>query len=195
MTITKLSSHLYLIDLEQKIRGFRNFICSWLIKGESGTILVDPGPLSTIDVLLKALEKLEVKSVDVVLLTHIHIDHAGGAGRIVEKYPMARVICHPKGIKHLINPDKLWQGSLKVLGDIAAAYGEIIPVPEENIGYEEELETPEGAIHVYETPGHALHHLCYRFKDLFFAGEVAGVGFKVATGLYARPATPPVFKL
>ncbi len=195
MKAREVSSQLYLIDLEQKIKGFDGFISSWLYKGTSTTVLVDPGPSYSIETLLEALEELGVNSLDLILLTHIHIDHAGGTGGLLHKYPEARVLCHPKGIEHLVNPEKLWQGSLKVLGEIAEAYGEILPIPENSIFYSEKVETAEGVVKAYETPGHALHHLCFDFKDWLFAGEVAGVGFELERGLYARPATPPVFKL
>ncbi len=195
MIYTEVSPRLFLIDLDQDLRGFRKFIGSWLYLGESTTILVDPGPSNSADTLLKALEDLSVSAVDLILLTHIHIDHAGGTARILDKYPMARVICHPRGVKHMINPQKLWQGSLKVLGNIAEAYGEILPLDPDVIGFKKSIETAEGSITVFETPGHAAHHLCFLFKDWLFAGEVAGVVYESDKGFYARPATPPVFKL
>ncbi len=190
-----ISDKLFLIDLDQKVTGFRKFISSWLYKSTSISFLVDPGPSSSINRLLETLETLDVKYLDYILLTHIHIDHAGGAGALLKKFPDAMVICHPKGIDHLVEQKKLWEGSLKVLGDIARAYGEVIPIPPERIVSKELLETDEGRIITIPTPGHAIHHQCFGFKDWLFAGEVAGVRHLSDHGVYARPATPPVFKL
>ncbi|PLX83969.1 MAG: MBL fold metallo-hydrolase [Desulfuromonas sp.] len=182
------------IDLDQPaLEGFRQFISAWLYRGEDGTFLVDPGPLSTIPRLVGELRRRGVERLDTILLTHIHIDHAGGTGALLKEFPEARVICHPDGVRHMVSPEKLWQGSLKVLGATAEAYGEIVPVPAEKIGFEEEI-GPSG-VRAYLTPGHAQHHACYQKGDLLFGGEVAGVRAPVAEGIYMRPATPPRFIL
>lgn len=182
------------IDLDQpSLEGFRKFISCWLYQDEKLAFVVDPGPLSTIPGLLAELHAQQVEKLDYILLTHIHIDHAGGAGELLKSYPQAKVICHPQGIKHLVEPDKLWLGSQKVLGKLAQAYGEIIPIPEEKIGFKEELGS--SGIRCFLTPGHAQHHCCYQIDDLLFGGEVAGVHSPVAQGIYMRPATPPKFIL
>lgn len=180
------------IDLDLPSQpGFRKFISSWLYCNAGLTFLVDPGPLSTIPHLLIELRRLGVERLDYILLTHIHIDHAGGAGALLAAFPQAQVICHPEGIRHLVAPEKLWQGTLKVLGPLAAAYGEIVAVPEERIAFREEV----GNCRVWMTPGHAQHHLSFQFGDLLFAGEVAGVHYPLASGIFMRPATPPRFIL
>ncbi|MBN2808205.1 MAG: MBL fold metallo-hydrolase [Deltaproteobacteria bacterium] len=182
------------IDLDEpRLEGFSQFISAWLYQGEDFTFLVDPGPLATIPYLLTELKKRGVTKLDYILLTHIHIDHAGGTGELLKGYPEAQVICHPQGIKHMIDPEKLWQGSLKVLGYMAEVYGEIVPVPEANISFSEEVGTT--GIRVFMTPGHAQHHLCFLFADLLFAGEVVGVRSPALSGIYMRPATPPKFML
>jgi glyoxylase-like metal-dependent hydrolase (beta-lactamase superfamily II) len=182
------------IDLDQPgLAGFRKFISCWLYQDEDLGFLVDPGPLSTIPHLVNQLRQHGVKRLDYILLTHIHIDHAGGAGALLEHFPEARVICHPDGIPHMVAPEKLWQGSLKVLGSLAETFGEIIPIPQSRIGYDERL--ADSRIHCFLTPGHAPHHLCFQLEDLLFGGEVAGVRSEVAEGIYMRPATPPRFML
>lgn len=182
------------IDLDQpSLEGFRKFISCWLYRDEAISFIVDPGPLSTIPHLVDALQKHGVKHLDYILLTHIHIDHAGGAGALFEHFPEARVICHPDGIRHMIEPEKLWQGSLKVLGTLAETFGEIIPVPKDRIGYDELI--AESGLRCFLTPGHAPHHVCYLLDELLFGGEVAGVRGEVAEGIYMRPATPPRFML
>jgi glyoxylase-like metal-dependent hydrolase (beta-lactamase superfamily II) len=180
------------IDLDLPSQpGFRKFISSWLYRNAGLTFLVDPGPLATIPYLLTELRRLGVERIDYILLTHIHIDHAGGCGALLAAFPEAQVICHPEGIPHLVAPEKLWQGTLKVLGPLAATYGEIVAVPAGRIAFQEEV----GNGRVWMTPGHAQHHLSFQFGDLLFAGEVAGVHYPLAAGIFMRPATPPRFIL
>ncbi len=182
------------IDLDEpRLEGFTKFISAWLYQGDEFTFLVDPGPLASISHLLKELQAKKVTRLDYILLTHIHIDHAGGTGELLKSYPEAQVICHPQGIKHMVEPAKLWQGSLKVLGYMAEVYGEIIPVPAANISFSEKV--GDTGISVFKTPGHAQHHLCFLFDDLLFGGEVVGVRSPVKSGIYMRPATPPRFIL
>lgn len=186
--------NLFCIDLNQpSLPGFSRFISSWCWQSAGYRLLIDPGPLSTIPHLLQELCRAGVDHLDYILLTHIHIDHAGGTGELLKHYPAAQVICHPEGIRHMIDPEKLWQGSLKVLGKTAEAYGKIIPIPQEKISYLEQIDST--GIRSYKTPGHAQHHCCYLADDLLFAGEVAGVRSEVSRGIYMRPATPPRFIL
>lgn len=189
-----MTDNLTCIDLDQPLlTGFRKFISSWLYQTDRFTILVDPGPLSTIPFLLGELRRLEVKHLDHILLTHIHIDHAGGAGALTKEYPEAAVICHPDGIRHLAAPEKLWQGSRMVLGQLAEVYGEIVPIPAERLRFDDYV--GDTGIRAFLTPGHAQHHCSYLAGDLLFAGEVAGVRSDVADGIFMRPATPPRFIL
>lgn len=186
--------NIHCIFLDQpQLEGFRNFITSWLIDESNFTAVVDPGPLSTIPKLVNALRELGVERLDYVLLTHIHIDHAGGSGELLKYYPQAQVVCHPDGVAHLVSPEKLWQGSLQVLGEMAEVYGEIIAVPPDRIGFSQQID--DTGIEVYKTPGHAAHHLCFKYDDLLFGGEVCGVRTDVSSGIYMRPATPPRFML
>lgn len=195
MNYSQVFPDLYLISLNQKMAGFRHFISSWLYLGEQANFLVDPGPKYSIEVLINVLEEIGVRKIDYVLLTHIHIDHAGGTGRLLELFPEAKVVCHPRGLEHLVDPARLWQGSLKVLGEMAESYGEIIPIPQEKFLFQERLPLADGQILVVETPGHAVHHLCFYYKKYLFAGEVAGVSLVLPGRIYARPATPPRFRL
>lgn len=182
------------IDLDQpQLEGFRQFISAWLVRRGNATLVVDPGPLSTIPTLLAALQKHGVTRLDYILLTHIHIDHAGGAGALLAAFPEAQVICHPEGVRHLVAPQKLWQGSQQVLGKLAEVYGEIVAIPEERIGFAEQIGAT--GIRAYLTPGHAVHHCCYQLGDLLFAGEVAGVRAELKGEIFMRPATPPRFIL
>ncbi len=195
MNYQQVDNNLFLISLDQKLEGYRDFISSWLYMDDSITFLVDPGPLYSIDNLKATLDDLGVENLDYILLSHIHIDHAGGVGKLIKYFSEAKVLCHPKGIEHMIDPSRLWKGSLDVLGDIARAYGEIQPIPEKNIFYEEKIEFNGKTIEVIDTPGHAAHHFSFIFGNILFAGEVAGVYVPIPDKFYIRAATPPRFRL
>jgi len=183
MVINKVDINLTYINLD--------FINTWLYNDKDLCFLVDTGPTVTINLLKQRLDQLKIKNIDYILLTHPHIDHAGGAGKLLNFFPHAKVICHPRGIKHLINPKKLWEGSLKVLGKAAEFYGKIEPVPEDRIFYQEKIEN--GLITVIETLGHSPHHQSYLFKNILFVGEACGHNHPSEEVIYIRPATPPIF--
>lgn len=184
----------HLIDLDQDLPGQRRFISSWASIDGDPSYVVDPGPTGTIDVLARRLDELGCRRLDYVLLTHIHLDHGGGAARLLEHFPAARVVCMEKAAAHLIDPQRLWRGSLEVLGDFAEVYGEPGPVPSGSIAGAAEIEAH--GFKVIPTPGHAPHHQCYVRGDVLFIGEAAGAGCALDGGrLYLRPATPPRFFL
>ncbi|MDZ7699090.1 MAG: MBL fold metallo-hydrolase [Deltaproteobacteria bacterium] len=191
--VREIAPDLYLISLDQDIPGFTAFIGSWLYKGEN-TLLVDPGPAATVPVLWDALKTLGVRNLDAILLTHIHMDHAGGMGDLILRFPDTPVICHHAAIPHLKAPLRLWEGSLKTLGDMARAYGPIRPVPGASLldaaAFRDFGVTP------ILTPGHAPHHVSYRVEPYLFAGEAGGVFMAFPDGGFRlRPATPPRFFL
>lgn len=192
MAIHKKKKNLWLIDLDQKIEGFRQFISCWVYYDGEHVFLVDPGPASTIPVVNAALRELAITRIDYILLTHIHIDHAGGTGALLNLFPEAKVICHLRGIPHMINPEKLWKSTLSVLGKIAEEYGPITAIPENKIMYQQVINFGSLKLEVIETPGHAVHHLNFLVDGILFAGEVAGVVIP-AEKFYLRIATPPVF--
>lgn len=189
-----LGEKLDLIDLDIPQLGYLKFISSWLYTSSEGTFLVDPGPACTIPILLRSLEKKRVETINWILLTHIHQDHAGGLGELIKIFPMAKVVTHEKGAKHLIDPTKLWEASKQILGDVSKVYGKILPVPEENVFVKDKIPFSTG-IKVIPTPGHASHHQCFMFKDWFFTGELFGAHIPMKNGLYLRPATPHRFEL
>ena len=185
---------LYLVDLDlPQLTGFRRFISSWIYTKQGYTLIVDPGPPSTIPLLLAALNALHIKKIDYLLLTHIHMDHGGGAGHLLQAFPETPVLCHPKAITHLTDPQRLWEGSLNVLGVVAEAYGPLQPVAPQNLGYNSRLRVGPFEIEVVETPGHASHHISFLVDGLLFAAELAGVSIPVNGGYMQRPATPPRF--
>lgn len=194
MNILKVDKNLYDIRLDLEEVQIRNFISSWVYKDKDLCFLVDPGPALIIKRLKQGLDKLGIRKNDLnfILLTHIHLDHAGGIGHLVSLYPQAQVICHPRGIKHLINPEKLWEGSLKILGDMARIYGKVKPVPENRIKYQNYIANRK--IKVIETLGHAPHHQSYLFDRYLFVGEAGGFHISLPKSFYMRPATPPIFE-
>lgn len=193
MNPIEVAPKLYLIPLDQNLPGFTSFIGAWLYMGKK-TFLVDVGPAATIPVLLNALEALEVRHLDAILLTHIHIDHAGGAGDLATHFPNTPIVCHQKGLQHLIDPSRLWEGSLKALGETARAYGPFRPVPSKLLFDAVHYSARE--IEPIPTPGHASHHVSFLLDTYLFAGEAGGVCLDMSeTDDYLRPATPPRFFL
>jgi len=128
----KIEPNLYQIPLLPPIAGFHFFFSAWLHIG-SPRFLLDPGPSVTIHQVADILEDLGVTHLDYILLTHIHLDHAGGVSELASRFRKTPVICHPGAIPHLVDPARLWEGTLKTLGDIGKAYGPIQPLSPERI--------------------------------------------------------------
>jgi glyoxylase-like metal-dependent hydrolase (beta-lactamase superfamily II) len=179
-----------LIELAPDMPGFDHFIGSWVCIGRQN-VLVDVGPSNTAARLITGLKTMGVERVDIVLITHIHLDHAGGLGALMENYPMAKIICHDMGITHLVDPSKLWEGSRKVLGRVAENYGPLIPLEREMLISHRDARVD--GLEIIETPGHAPHHLSFRYKGHLFPGEAGGNYFTLGDTDYMRPATPPLF--
>jgi len=172
--------------------GFRKFIGSWLYIGDY-TLLVDVGPSATVEELVTSLKTIGIKKLDYVLLTHIHLDHAGGVGELTEYFPGAKVVCHERAVEHLVKPQNLWEATRKTLGDIAMVYGKMSPVSEKKIipSFEFQID----GINAINTPGHAVHHVSYTCDKYLFAGEAGGVFHSFKNEIYQRPATPPKLHL
>ena len=198
MQITKLENHLYQIDVETA--GIKNFIASYVLKGKQ-VAMVETGPTSSVPNLLSCLKELNVKPEDVtyVAVSHIHLDHGGGAGTLLKHLPKAKVIVHQRGAPHLANPEKLWQQSKEVMGRITEMYGKPEPVPEERL-----IAATDGmvfdigngvSLKVVETLGHASHHLSYQepLSEGIFPGDAAGIYLKEIDVIV--PTTPPPFRL
>ena len=192
-TVIPIADKLYLIALTPPLPGFDRFLGVWLYTGPPA-FLVDVGPSSTSAALLQALEDIGIRHLDYLLMTHVHIDHAGGVGQIAEVFPKSRIVGHPQGLPHLIQPERLWEGALQTLGATAQGYGAIRAVPPDRIMDVAALDEP--LIQPIPTPGHAPHHISYCVGDILFAGEAGGVCLPAGNGLlYLRPATPPRFFL
>lgn len=189
----KIADDLFLIPLSPPLIGFSEFISAWLYRGKT-TFLVDVGPSSTAMDLLRALQELNIDHLDFILLTHIHLDHAGAIGQIADAFPQTPIVCHHAGISHLTEPSQLWEGTKKVLGSMALSYGPIQPVDVGRLADVNHFRA-EGVIPII-TPGHALHHVSYQTDNYLFAGEAGGIYVSLPQRkFYLRPATPPRFFL
>lgn len=192
-TVRQVAPGLVLIGLHQpKLPGFDDFIGAWVVTGPPA-ILVDVGPAASATALVESLAALGIERLEAILLTHIHIDHAGGAGALCRFFPDTPVVCHRAAHRHLVDPTRLWEGSLETLGDTAWAYGPIGAVPAERLVDAESFH--DFGVEVLMTPGHAPHHVSFRIGDRLFAGEAGGVFLDRGGEPYLRPATPPRFFL
>ncbi|MEB3851911.1 MAG: MBL fold metallo-hydrolase [Desulfurococcales archaeon] len=164
-----------------------------------GAAVVDPGPASSADFLAGSLEQLGLR-LEAVIVTHVHLDHAGAAGHLAEENPGVKVYVHPRGAPHLADPTRLWESSRQVLGDMADVYGKPKPVPRESL-----VETSDGGeiplpggrrLVVLHTPGHASHHqsIYDPQRGVLFTGDSAGVILETAAGTARAPTTPPRLK-
>ena len=189
----KIADDLFLIPLSPPLTGFSEFISAWVYRGKI-TFLVDVGPSSTATDLLRALQELNIDHLDYILLTHIHLDHAGAIGQITDAFPQTPIICHHAGISHLTEPSQLWEGTKKVLGSMALSYGPIQPVDANRLLDVNQFRA--AGVTAIITPGHALHHVSYQTDKYLFAGETGGIYVSLPQKkFYLRPATPPRFFL
>lgn len=151
-------------------------------------VLIDPGPTSCLPTLLEALGDNRPSA---LLLTHIHFDHAGAAGSLVERWPELRVYVHERGAKHMADPERLYNSAKRLYGDdMERLWGEMLPVPEGNLEVLSGGETiHDGAYKVAYTPGHASHHVSYLRDGTAFVGDVGGV--RITPESMTIPPTPP----
>ena len=183
------------IDLN--FMGTREIIASFLLVGEDSAAIVETGPTSCLDNLLQGLEKNNVapEAVRQVLLTHVHLDHSGASGNLLELLPNATFYVHEVGLPHMVDPSKLVKSATRIYGErMEELWGEIRPVPEDrlvSLKGGEEIEAAGGLLKAHYTPGHAYHHLAFHELDsgALFAGDVAGI--RLPGQSYVRPPTPP----
>jgi glyoxylase-like metal-dependent hydrolase (beta-lactamase superfamily II) len=161
---------------------------------------VESGPTSSIPNLISGLKELEISLEDIqyLAITHVHLDHGGGAGTLLKFLPNAQVLVHKRGMPHLINPDRLWQSAQSVLGFVSEIFGKPEPVPKERIipVTEGTFDLGNGAkLKTVETLGHASHNLSYQesFNNGVFPGDAAGTYFPEFDVVV--PTTPPPFRL
>ena len=153
-----------------------------------GDVLIDPGPSSCLPALLEALGDRRPRA---LLLTHIHLDHAGASGSLVERWPDLEVYVHERGVAHMVDPSRLIESATRLYGDdMDRLWGEMKPVPEDNLtvlsGGERLL---GGEFEVAYTPGHASHHVSYLHDGTAYVGDTGGV--RITDHTMTVPPTPP----
>jgi glyoxylase-like metal-dependent hydrolase (beta-lactamase superfamily II) len=190
-----LASGLSYFDL--KFLGVPRIIATAVLHGPGGAALIDPGPSSTLPALRAGLDRAGITVADLraILLTHIHLDHAGATGTLVRANPALRVYVHEKGAPHLVDPEKLIASATRLWGDdMDRLWGEFRPVPAGNlvvVAGGERIAAGGRDLDIAYTPGHASHHVSYFSADsgIAFVGDTAGI--RLQPGTFIMPPTPP----
>jgi glyoxylase-like metal-dependent hydrolase (beta-lactamase superfamily II) len=180
--------------IDTAMHGLAGITACFLVRGEK-TALVETGPKSSYERVAAGLEDAGVDRLDWIVVTHIHLDHAGGAGTLAARFPEAKVAVHGVGAPHLVDPSKLWKSASRIYGDgMEALWGGIDPLPEDRVVVLEDgdkVDLGGRSLQAIETPGHAYHH--HAFLDdatgALFSGDALGV--RLPDVGVVRPATPP----
>ena len=183
------------IDLH--FQGQPGIIAAWLIKTANEYALIETGPGSCLPALLQGLSEhgLNARDISKVLVTHIHLDHSGGAGWWAQQG--AQVFVHPRGAQHIIDPAKLIDSATRIYGDqMQALWGDILPAPAERVTILNEgdrVTVGDVELIAWDTPGHARHHHAFVMGDVCFTGDVAGVRLP-GCDYISVAAAPPQFE-
>ena len=194
VSMTTLSHGLSWVDLHFQDR--ENVIAAAIVESAGGVAIIDPGPTSCLEALELGLQARGIRWPDVrhLLLTHIHLDHAGASGTIVREHPHIAVMVHERGAKHLVDPTKLLDSATRLYGDhMDRLWGEFAPVPADRLvvlAGGDRVQAGGRVFDVAYTPGHASHHVSYfdASSGVAFVGDTAGVA---VNGGYVLPPTPP----
>ena len=175
-------------SIDLRFLGFEHEIGSYVVDTVDGPALFDCGPTSTLESLRAGLAGLGLAVGDLrhLLLSHIHLDHAGASGALVRENPHLTVWVSPIGMPHLVDPTKLESSSRRLFPNFDELWGPVIPVPERN------LRVAEGNVvgwEAFPTPGHASHHVAYLRGGTLLAGDAAGV--RIPPSHYVQPVAPP----
>lgn len=180
------------------------FDAAYLLVERGRAAFIDCGTQHSIPALLEALARcgLSETEVDWLILTHVHLDHAGGAGALMRRLPNARLAVHPRGAPHMIDPSRLVAGATAVYGEaeIARSYGDIVPVPAQRVVVAEDghvIDLAGRPLLCVDTPGHARHHLCVwdQRSRAWFTGDTFGLSYREfdsARGAFVLPTSSPV---
>ncbi len=202
LSITQVTDGIYVIDSNYLDR--RDFTCCYLIVDNGELAFVETNTNFAVPYLLEAVSHLGYKpeQVKYVILTHIHLDHAGGTGLLMEKLPEAKLVVHARGRKHMIDPSKLIEGVKAVYGEekYAEMYGGILPIPKPRVRAiigSESLTLGNRTLHFFDSPGHAKHHMVIHdpLSGSVFSGDAFGICYPRYQGKESRlvfPSTSPV---
>jgi glyoxylase-like metal-dependent hydrolase (beta-lactamase superfamily II) len=190
-----LAAGLDYVDLN--FLGIPEIIATAVLHGSAGVALIDPGPSTTLDSLKESLRRKGISLDDVrqILLTHIHLDHAGATGSLVRENPTIDVFVHERGAPHIIEPSKLLASAGRLYGaDMGRLWGDFLPVPADRVRPlkgEERITAGGRELQVAYTPGHASHHVAYfdPSSRVAFVGDTAGIRGQGRD--YIMPPTPP----
>ena len=178
---------------DTSIPEFEDMFGGWLTAYNGRTFMVDAGVgTGGPSMAARMKDRLGGRPLDYVLLTHIHLDHAGGLGEILKAWPEVKILAHAKGVPHLISPARLWAGTREVMGErVGAMYGEPTPIdPARLIAH---TDSDIAGLKIIETPGHAPHHLSFRLGETMFVGEAGGCPDPYNGRTYMTTASPPKF--
>ena len=193
--MTTLAAGIDYVDLN--FLGKPEIIATVVLQGARGIALIDPGPSTTLDHLMAALKRkgYGIGDVTQLLLTHIHLDHAGASGSLVKLNPAIEVFVHERGLPHMADPERLLASASRLYGeDMGPFWGEFLPVPASrlrSLSGGEKIVAGGRELQVAYTPGHASHHVSYfdAASRIAFVGDTAGI--RRGTGAYVMPPTPP----
>ena len=191
---TKIGDRLYAIDA--LMEGEPERLACYLFDTPE-RVLVEVGPSATLGHLTDVLETLGIDDLSAFVVTHIHLDHAGGAGQMARRFPRARVGVHVRGARHLAHPERLWASAASVFGEewLTTNWGTVEPVDEDRLWVldEGDIVSLGGGryLDVMYTPGHATHHIVFQDSDGggMFVGD--SVGLCYPHGHFVEPVTPP----
>lgn len=193
--VREVESGVFRID--HRFRGSEGIIASYLLAGDGDLALIEAGPESTQPALLAGIRAagFEPDRITRVLLTHVHLDHAGGTGTLLHHLPEATVHVHPAGAPHLRDPGRLLESAGRIYGDaMERLWGRVEPVAEARVRPlfdGEEISAAGRTLRALDTPGHAGHHLAFHDEEAgcVFTGDVAGI--RLGGAAYVSPPTPP----
>lgn len=191
----QLAPDLWCLDLD--FQGRAGVVAAFLVTHPHGHTLIETGPSSTLAALEVAVAAAGARLSDVtqVLVTHVHLDHAGAAGTLLRRLPGARICVHPRGAQHLVEPARLVASATRIYGDrMQSLWGDVEPCPVDRVtslGDGEEVQCGARTLRALHTPGHAIHHLAFHDAEgrSVFTGDVGGV--RLAGTSHVRPPTPP----